>query len=176
MDTLKTIFTNWFFLGFLLGFFLCILSMVAHFKTGRELKRLKGHLSDKLELDAEKLTGMKSEITALKKENDNLRIKINAGRVQDDVQAMEHELEIYARAEKAMVMNAPGFAQAWEKAKEGAFMELEEEEQGKSLPRRIFKRFFSKSGGAADAEVMEALPSKSTAIENEEKAAANADD
>jgi len=169
MDIFKTIFTHWFFWGFMAGLFLCVLSMIAHFKTGRELKRLKGHLSDKLELDAEKLTGMKDEITDLKKQNDNLRIKINTARVQDDAQAMEHELEIYARAEKAMVMNAPGFAQVWEKAKENAFTELEEEEQGRSLPRRIFKRFFSNSGGSADAEEIEVLPSKSTAIETGEK-------
>jgi len=164
MDTLKAIVTNWFFLGFLSGFILCILSMIAHFKTGRELKRLKGHLSDKLELDAEKLVEMKDSISNLKKENDNLRMKINASRVQDDSQAMEHELEIFARAEKAMVMNAPGFAQAWEKAKESAFNELEEEEQGKSISRRIFKRFFSKTGGNSDEEVMEALPAESSAV------------
>lgn len=82
MDALKTILTHWFFWGFLLGFFLCILSMVAHFKTGKELKRLKGHLSDKLELDAEKLTEMKGEIANLKGQNDNLRVKINTGRAQ----------------------------------------------------------------------------------------------
>lgn len=174
MDTLKVILTHWFFWGFIAGLFLCVLSMIAHFKTGRELKRLKGHLSDKLELDAEKLTGMKDEIANLKTENDNLRVKINTARVQDDAQAMEHELEIYARAEKAMVMNAPGFAQAWEKAKEGAFTELEQEEHGKSLPRRIFKRFFSKSGAAADTEVMEALPLESTASDKNETA--NAED
>ncbi len=167
MDTLKAIFTHWFFWGFLAGFFLCILSIVAHFKTKRELKRLKGHLSDKLELEAEKMTSMKKDIADLKEENDNLRVKINSGRVQDDSQAMERELEIFARAEKAMVMNAPGFAQAWEKAKEGAASEIEEEEQGKSLPKRIFKRFFSKSGGVAEAEVVEALPEESTVVEKD---------
>ena len=93
-------------------------------------------------------------------------MKINTSRVQDDSQAMERELEIFARAERAMVMNAPGFAQAWEKAKENAAEEIEAEEQGKSLPQRIFKRFFSRSGGAADAEIVEALPSESTVTKN----------
>jgi len=170
MDVLKAIFTNWFFLGFLLGFSFCILSLIAQYKTRKELKRLKGHLSDKLELEAEKLTGMKGEISSLKKENDNLRLKINAGKLQLDSQAMEHELEIFARAEKAMVMAAPGFAQAWEKAKESALSEVEKEEQGRSLPRRIFKRFFNRSGGSVDAEPIQTLPSESALSDQKEAA------
>jgi hypothetical protein len=55
METLKTILTHWFFWGFVLGFFLCILSLVSHGKTKREYKRLRGHLSDKLEIEAEKM-------------------------------------------------------------------------------------------------------------------------
>ena len=170
METLKTIFTNWFLLGFLLGFFLCVLSLFAHGKTKRELKRLKGHLSDKLEIEAEKMSEMKEKIDELKGENENLRMKINAGRVQDDYQALERELEIYARAEKGMVVNAPGFAQAWEKAKEASLSELEAEESGKSLPRRIFKKFFSKGGSTVDGEVVEALPSESTLSKEKEAA------
>ncbi|MCG8601783.1 MAG: hypothetical protein MI807_16705 [Verrucomicrobiales bacterium] len=162
MDTVKTVISAPFFWGFLVGFFLCVLSLVAHMKTKRELKRLKGHLSDKLEIEAEKLSEMKEKIEALKNENENLRMKVNTGRVQSDVQALERELEIYARAEKGMVVNAPGFAQAWEKAKEAALTEVEAEEAGKSLPRRIFKKFFSKSGEAVEAEVVESLPQEST--------------
>ncbi|MEC5128585.1 hypothetical protein VSU19_17625 [Verrucomicrobiales bacterium BCK34] len=162
MDTIKTILTHWFFWGFLLGFFLCVLSLVAHSKTKRELRRLKGHLSDKLEIEAEKMSEMKEKIDSLKGENENLRMKVNSGRVQDDYQSLERELEIYARAEKAMVVNAPGFAQAWEKAKEAALCELEAEESGKSLPRRIFKKFFTKGSTTIDGEVVDALPSESS--------------
>jgi hypothetical protein len=162
METVKTVVTHWFFWGFLLGFFLCALSLFAHMKTKRELRRLKGHLSDKLEIEAEKMSEMKDKIDELKVENENLRMKVNTGRVQSDEQALERELEIYARAEKGMVVNAPGFAQAWEKAKESALTELEAEEAGKSLPRRIFKKFFSKGGDTVDAEVVEALPHEST--------------
>lgn len=162
METFKAVVTNWFFWGFVLGFTFCVLSIVAHWKTKGELKRLKGHLSDKLEIEAEKMAEMKGKLDALKLENENMRIKINSGRVQNDTTALERELEIYARAEKAMVLNAPGFAQAWEKAKEGALTEIEAEESGKSLPRRLFKRFFSRGGSSVEAEVIEALPSEST--------------
>jgi len=162
METIKTIVTHPFFWGFLLGFLFCVLSLVSHFKTRGEYKRLKGHLSDKLEIEAEKMSEMKTKIDTLKGENENLRMKINAGRVQNDYQSLERELEIYARAEKGMVLNAPGFAQAWERAKESAVGELEAEESGKSLPKRIFKKFFTKGGNSIDAEVVEALPSEST--------------
>lgn len=162
MDTLKTIVTNWFFWGFLLGFFLCVLSLIAHAKTRRELKRYKSHLNDKLEIEAEKLVSMKSDLENVKRENENLRLKVKDNNLRDDGHAMERELEIFARAEKAMVVNAPGFAQAWDKAKDGAAAELEEEESGRSLPRRIFRRFFTKGGGQAEAEVIDALPSQSS--------------
>ena len=164
MEALKTIVTHPLFWGFLGGFFLCILSMIAHAKSRAELKRLKGHLSDKLEIEAEKMTEMKTQIDKLKQENENLRMKVSSGRLQNDSQALEHELEIYARAERVMVVNAPGFAQAWEKAKEAAAGELEAEEAGKNLPKRIFKKFFSAKGGA-NGEVVEALPSESTLTE-----------
>jgi hypothetical protein len=162
METLKTILTHWFFWGFVLGFFLCVLSILAHHKTKGEYRRLKGHLSDKLEIEAEKLGEMRAKIESLRKENENLRIKVNLGHAQNDFTALERELEIYARAEKTMVVNAPGFAQAWEKAKEGALNEIEAEEAGKSLPRRLFKRFFTKGSPAIEAEVLEALPSNSS--------------
>jgi hypothetical protein len=52
-------------------------------------------------------------------------------------------------------------ADTWEKAKEGALTEIESEESGKSLPRRLFKRFFSRGGSSVEAEVIEALPAES---------------
>lgn len=162
MEMVKAVVTNWFFWGFVLGFTFCVLSIISHWKTKGELKRLKGHLGDKLEIEAEKMAEMKGKLDALKLENENMRIKINSGRVQNDATALERELEIYARAEKAMVLGAPGFAQAWEKAKEGALTEIETEESGKSLPRRLFKRFFSRGGSSVEAEVIEALPAESS--------------
>tara|TARA_R110002096_G_scaffold113320_7_gene246386 strand:+ start:903 stop:1418 length:516 start_codon:yes stop_codon:yes gene_type:complete len=162
MDTIKTFLTHPFFWGFVLGFFLCILSLVAHWRTRADLKRLKGHLSDKLEIEAENMAELKKKIDGLREENENLRLKINSGRSQDNFQMLDRELEIFVRAEKAMVVNAPGFAQAWEKAKEAALTEVEAEESGKSFPRRVFKKFFSKGGTTQDAEMIEALPEEST--------------
>ncbi len=156
MDVIKSILSNQIFWGFIIGFTLCVIAMVSLFKTKMELRRLKGHLSDKLELEAEKLTAMKAEIENLKGENENLRMKINSGRVQNDKVELDRNLEIYARAEKTMVVSAPGFAPAWETAKEKAIAEMEEEERGKSVPKKIFNKLIGTSG--RDSAVVEALP------------------
>ncbi|MEM9280382.1 MAG: hypothetical protein AAGA96_01020 [Verrucomicrobiota bacterium] len=162
METLKTLVINPFFWGSLLIAVLYLLSLSAHFKTSREFKRLKAHLSDKLEIEAENMSEMKKKIDGLREENENLRLKINTGRSSDNLQVLDRELEIFVRAEKAMVLNAPGFAQAWEKAKEGALDEIEAEEAGKSFPRRVFRKLFTKGGSAEEAELIDALPSEST--------------
>ena len=160
MDIIKELLSKPLFWGFLIGFALCVLSMAAHYKTKRELKRLKGHLSDKLEIEAEKMGDLKGQIETLKSENENLRLKIGSGRSHNDKLDLERELEIFARAERKMNSMVPGFPPAWEKAKERSAEELLEEERGKSIPRRIFRRFFSKSE-IVDGEVIEALPEHS---------------
>lgn len=164
METFKSLVANPFFWGCILIGVFYALALSAHFVTKRELKRLKAHLSDKLEIEAENMSEMKKKIDGLRKENENLRLKINSGRAQDSLQSLERELEIYVRAEKAMVVNAPGFAQAWEGAKESALSEVEAEEAGKSFPRRMFKKFFK--SGATNAEVVEVLPSESSTKKN----------
>ncbi len=155
MEFLTTVLKHPFFWGAMLGLFLCGVSVWSHFKTKVELKRLKNHLSDKLELDADKLSSMKSEVEKLKQENENLRIKIQSSKIEDSAQALERELEIYARAEKSMVLSAPGFAQAWESAKGSAEAEVREEEEGKSPVKRMFRKFFK---GGNDEQ--KALPVK----------------
>jgi hypothetical protein len=60
------------------------------------------------------------------------------------------DLEVFARAEKRLFVNVPGFAPAWETAKSEAAAELSEEEAGRSTPKRIFSRLF---GGAEKVQL-----------------------
>lgn len=136
-----------FITGFGLGAIFCVMSLVAHWKTKRELKRYQQHLSDKLQIEADQFASLKKDTDTLKTENENLRLKIGAGKSSDTVESLERELEIFARAERRMVVNAPGFASAWENAKSAAYEDIQEEERGKSLPRRLFKKFFPGSNG-----------------------------
>ena len=145
MDFLKQVTSSPFFWGFALGMVFCALALWAHFKTKLELKRYRRHLSDKLEIEAQHLTDLKRDKDKLKEENENLRLKTKGGG-NSSSQNLERELEIFARAEKSMYISAPGFSAAWENAKTTALGEIEEEEEGKSLPRKIFRKFFSAPG------------------------------
>ena len=102
------------------------------------------------EIDGEAFEGGSAE---------DIRLKIGAGNSADSAQSLERELEIFARAEKTMMINAPGFASAWETAKSAAHGELQDEERGKSLPKRIFRKFFGGSGNKrlASGETTELL-------------------
>ena len=139
-----------FALGLELGLFLTALALWRVLRLKMELGRFKQHLSDRLELDAGAANKIKRETEELRRANEQLRMRVAAfnalpeGRLQQD-------LEVYARAEKRMVMSAPGFAPAWENAKAAAQTEMAEEDAGRSLPKRVFSRLFGSGVSPKDA-------------------------
>lgn len=147
---------------FIYGFVLCAIfltqTMWAHWKTKRELKRYKGMLSDKLDLDAKQNQDVKKEQAALKQENENLRMQVARLNERPD-NKMQRELEILARAEKQMVISAPGFAPAWEMAKAAALSQLENEEKGQSFPQKVFRKLI----GSGSTQSNVALPETAVA-------------
>jgi cell division protein FtsB len=142
----SNLFLGQFALGFYLASVFTILALYHLLRLKGELARFRRHLSDRLEIEAESMRKMKSELESLKKENETLRVKVNALNEQPE-RKLQRDLEIYARAEKRMLINVPGFAPAWETAKSEAHNELAEEEAGRSAPKRLFSRLFG--GGAA---------------------------
>ncbi len=146
---------NTFAYGFVLGAVFLVLSMYGHWKTKREFKRYKLHLSDKLELDAKQLTESNKERTRLAQENEHLRLQVARLTERSD-NKLHRELEILARAEKHMLINAPGFAPAWEMAKSNALSQLQTEESGQSFPQKIFRKIMG-GGGTAVALPAEAV-------------------
>ncbi|MGK0187902.1 MAG: hypothetical protein ACI9R3_003693 [Verrucomicrobiales bacterium] len=149
METVLSILSEQFTWGLLLGLLIAGFSIWNHFKTKRELKRYQRHLSDKLELEAEQLEGLKQEREKVTKENENLRLRIGMLNEKPE-HKQSRDLEIFTRAEKRMMINAPGFAAAWETAKADAAVDLEAEDRGRSLPKRLFSRLLGTS-----AEVIE---------------------
>lgn len=150
--------TNTFIYGFVLcGIFLAQ-SWWAHFKTKRELKRYKGMLSDKLELESKQNQDVKKEQTTLKQENENLRMQVARLNERPD-NKLQRELEILARAEKQMVISAPGFAPAWEMAKSAALSQLEEEEKGKSFPQKVFRKLIGSGSSQSNVALPESAAS-----------------
>jgi hypothetical protein len=135
-----------FALGFYLGLVFLFIALYNLFRMKGELSRFRRHLSDKLEIEAETMKKIKTDHESLRRENESLRIKVNALNELPD-RKLQRDLEIYARSEKKMLVQVPGFAPAWETAKAEAHTELMEEESGRSAPRRIFSRLFG--GGAS---------------------------
>jgi hypothetical protein len=148
-------------IGFALGFLLFIAQFRAHWNTKGEFRRYKKMLGDKMELEHRQLTDLNKEREKFTKENENLRIQV--GRLNDRTDnKLQREMEIYARAEKQMMINAPGFAPAWEIAKSQALAQLEAEEKGNSFPQRIFRKLVGTTG-ALPAEAAHSATSKNGA-------------
>ena len=144
----KDIFLSPFALGFYLGCVFLVISIYNYLRLKGELGRFRRHLSDKLEIEAETMKKLKNEQESLRRENETLRVKVNALNELPD-RKVQRDIEVFARAEKRMLLNVPGFAPAWETAKSEAHNELAEEEAGRSAPKRIFARLFGGSGNTA---------------------------
>jgi cell division protein FtsB len=153
----KDLFLGQFALGFYLGCVFLIIASYNYLRLKGELARFRRHLSDKLEIEAETMKKIKAEQENLRKENETLRVKVNALNEIPD-RKLQRDLEVYARAEKQMLINAPGFAPAWETAKSQAHNELAEEEAGRQAPKRIFARLFG--GGGSGGPSVAALPGR----------------
>lgn len=150
-ESIETLFSplNTFIMGFLLGAVFLVLALLSHWRTKREFKRYQRHLSDKLELDSRNLQELNKERARLSQENEHLRLQVARLNEKPD-NKLHRELEILARAEKHMMINAPGFAPAWEMAKSQAMSQLETEEKGLSFPQKIFRKLIG-PGAAAPA-------------------------
>ena len=127
--------------GLALGLLFYVFSLVNHHKTKRDYSRFQKHLSDKLELEASGFENVRKDKENLIKETENLRLKV-AQLTERPENRIQRDIETMVRAEKRMMINAPGFAAAWETAKAEAIRELEDEERGKSVPKRLFTKLF----------------------------------
>ena len=137
----KTIFYGHFALGLYLGLVFTALALYRVIRLKFELGGYKRHLSNKLEIEAEQLQKMKRDQENLRKENENLRVKV-AALNENPERRSQRDLEVFARAEKRMLVNVPGFAPAWEGAKSTALAEIQDEEAGKTPPKSVFSKIF----------------------------------
>ena len=160
---IQELLTREFAWGFYLGCIFLVIATYNYLRLKGEMSRFRRHLSDKLEIEAETMKKIKSEGETLRKENETLRVKVNALNELPD-RKVQRDLEVYARAEKRMLLNVPGFAPAWETAKTEAHHELAGEEAGTSAPKRIFARLF---GGGSTAALPARADSAQAVVEGE---------
>jgi len=152
----KSIFYGHFAFGLYLGLVFTALAVYRIIRLKFELSGYKRHLSNKLEIEAEQLQKMKRDQEGLRKENENLRVKV-AALNENPERRSQRDLEVFARAEKRMLVNVPGFAPAWEAAKSTALTEIQDEESGKAAPKSVFSKIF----GGVRTETSEAPKSLS---------------
>ena len=88
-------FTSQFAIGLYVGLVFVILLAYHQFRLKGELARFRRHLSDKLEIEAETMKRIKTDQEGLRKENESLRIKVNALNELPD-RKLQRDLEIYA--------------------------------------------------------------------------------
>jgi hypothetical protein len=143
MDFLNNYFYWGLGIGIGLGLIAIVFGIMRLWETKGEVKRLKRHLADKLELEADATSRLRQDLQDLKQQNENLRIKVaNLNQFSD--KRLQRELEIYARAERFMISSSPGFPAVWEEAKRSAIGDLEQEENGRSLPKRVFNALLNR--------------------------------
>ena len=142
----NSVFYGHFAIGLYLGLVFAALAVYRIIRLKFELANYKRHLSNKLEIEAEHLQKLKKDQETLRKENENLRIKVASLNENPDRRS-RRDLEVLARAEKRMLISVPGFAPAWESAKAAALSEIQEEEAGRTQPKSVFSKIF---GGATE--------------------------
>ena len=126
----------------------------------REVKRLREHLNTQMDITSRGNTAMRSELDALKQQNENLRVAVKEWQTKPGRNEMRM-LAVYDRAVRILNQNAPGFSPVWERAVKESEEELVSSETGMSgMLKRAFRPFVALgNGGAAKSEKPAATPS-----------------
>jgi len=148
MDYLQTTLQSHFVWGLLLGLLVAGFLLKSGWTARRhaatemrrvqsELRDLQGHLNTQLKINASGNEALHTELEALRRQNENLRVNL-AALQQKPGRAEQRLLQIHEAAIRTMREQAPGFAAAWEKAFRQAETELEAADSGfKKLMRRV---------------------------------------
>ncbi|AZQ62430.1 hypothetical protein EI427_09325 [Flammeovirga pectinis] len=129
--------------GLIIAFLVQVKDWIKQSSLKSEIKRLKAHLHDKLEIDAEAITGKKDEINRLKRENENLRVT-NKTLFSKPGRQEVLTFHAYQTAIDKLNSNMMGFGPAWQDALKEANKEIQEYEEGqrsfvkKVLPKGLF--------------------------------------
>jgi hypothetical protein len=105
--------------GVLIGLAVAIWVAIAAWNRRRsieaELRRLRQHLQDQMEITHEGAQQRKLELDRLRQENENLRITLKVLQQKPDRRELRM-LHVYDHAVHQLLSNAPGFSPHWENA------------------------------------------------------------
>ncbi len=89
-----------------------------------QVSKLKGMLTDRMDLESDGLSRLKEEINELKTQNENLRISLRTYSQKPGRKEMAR-LQVYQQAADRLTINAPGFGGAWQAALKDSETEFE---------------------------------------------------
>ncbi|MGD1979084.1 MAG: hypothetical protein PVJ98_06820 [Akkermansiaceae bacterium] len=143
-DYLFTPFAGGLGLGLLMVFFTWKSGFTARRSLKREIQRmeeegqvLQKHLNTQLKINAEGNESLQAKLETLREQNENLRVNVSELQ-QKPGRAELRQLSIIENAIGLMREQAPGFAQAWEKAIRQAETDYQASEGGlKKLVRKV---------------------------------------
>jgi hypothetical protein len=140
MDFLKNLLSEPFVLGLIVGLLPTALAWKSALATRflakkerqkheKELGELKSHLQTQLKINASGNETLQKELDQLRAQNETLRINLAASQQKPGRAEMRH-LQITETAVRTMREQAPGFAQAWERALRDAEQQSEQQDNG----------------------------------------------
>jgi len=141
-DMLKSLLQEPFVWGLIIGIavaiFLWIRGIIKQAGQKKEIKKLKGSLYTKMEIDAKGHKTREDELEKLRKQNENLRITVKSLQ-QKPNRAEIRQLHVFDKAIHAMLARAPGFAATWEMVLKESEDEIEKSETGiTAFMRKVF--------------------------------------
>jgi len=164
MDYLKNLFSEPFVLGLIVGLLPAALAWKSALATKflakkerqkheKETAELKAHLQTQLKINASGNDSLQKELEQLRAQNETLRINLAASQQKPGRAEMRH-LQITETAVRTMREQAPGFAQAWERAMRDAEQIAEQQDSGlvKMVRRMIPSLGQSKAKTETDTE------------------------
>ena len=89
-----------------------------------ETSKLKSMITDRMEIESEGVSRLKSENEKLRKENENLRISIQTYAQKPGRKELQR-LQVYQTAVDRLIINSPGFGAAWQAALKDSEAEFE---------------------------------------------------
>jgi len=138
-------------LGLIVAVYLWIQGILKRRSLVKELANLKDHLHTHMEISAKGNESSKSELEALKKQTENLRITVATLKAKPG-RAELRTLHIYDKALHMMFEKAPGFAPAWESILKEAEQDMQQTEKGFfPLIRKVFRPSLPQGAASADS-------------------------
>jgi chromosome segregation ATPase len=136
-------------LGFYAGLVPAVVFRVQLYLSRRDLHKSKESQFSQLKTLTDAFQKLQEDLKCASAEKENLRVKIQGLLQSPDRQRLKL-LEVLNRAEQRLTLSAPGFAPAWQNAKNEALVEIEQEERGRSAPKQVLHQLMNTGSAFLD--------------------------